>query len=726
MQNSLALAPMGWGEIAGVWRRSLPWIVLATVLGGAGAFLLASRMTPVFETAAVVLFSRSEGANSGSNAANLGNAADTSPLDAVQRASLVRSQLEIVRSEALVREVIGQLQLDRSPTFQPEPGVLARAISGFEEITGVALGASSAAKPADPKARIVRQYLDRLTVRNDPDSYVLRIGFRGPDPAEAAAIVNTHVAVYRNWLRSQQADAIEGSYSWLEQAVDNARSRVLAAEAAVQRNRAETQLVSIDGRTSLEQEIAQISGELAAAQASLVRSEVRADQISRMREQGQFAALAAMSGSRTIIELRDRYAVADAELAAIRTSLGSSNPARRTAESSTKQLAAALQNEITALLQSETGQANIARDSVARLSDSLDSLKQRVLAAEAARTRLASLEGEVSAERSVYVSLLQRLRGLDNVAALSKSEATLLSPAPVPLVASAPRLGLFAGFGACLFAGITAAGAVWRQGARDVVRHTDDAIDTGTRSLAVMPEFGRDRRTGRFDRSNAGYSFFLQELRAVCATLFRDFARNGNESVSVLVTSPLPGDGKSTFCEELGRCAAMNGVRTLIVSTDRKPTGRLGAADEIHGIAPGLPLYAVSLGDADGVFHRRNAKGVIDRFQRDYGLVVIDTPPLSAMAESVLLAPVADATIVLARVDETPRSLLARVVDEIERVGGRLAGVVTTFAQLDSRRGLRPGDRGYYFARNSSYHQRLASDRLIEHGTARGEPASAP
>jgi ABC-type cobalamin/Fe3+-siderophores transport system ATPase subunit len=154
-------------------------------------------------------------------------------------------------------------------------------------------------------------------------------------------------------------------------------------------------------------------------------------------------------------------------------------------EASTRQLGGALQSEINALLQSETGQANIARDSVARLTEALDRLKRRVLDAEAGRSRLAGLEGEVAAERGVYISLLQRFRGLDNVAALSRSEATVLSPAPVPPIASSPRLGLFAGFGACLFAGLSAGAVVWRQGAKDVVRHTDDAVDLG---IVYVPE----------------------------------------------------------------------------------------------------------------------------------------------------------------------------------------------------------------------------------------------
>jgi uncharacterized protein involved in exopolysaccharide biosynthesis/Mrp family chromosome partitioning ATPase len=708
---------MAWGEIIATWRRYALLIFLVGILGGVCAYLLANRMTPVFETSAVVLFSRSEGANSGSAAGNLGNAADASSMDAMQRASLVRSQVEVIRSEEFVRKVIGQLRLEGSPTFWPKPGLLEHIIGGFEKITGLELRGSSTVGSADPITQVIRQYLNRLAVRNDPDSYVLRIGFQAPDPVEAAAIVNAHVAVYRDWLRDQQKKAIEGSYTWLEASVDSARERVLTAEEAVRRDRAASRLVNIDGRTSLDKEIAQISTELAAAQASLVRSEVRAQQITRMRESRQFAALAAMSGSRTVVELRDRYAAAESELAAARVIFGTNNPSRRTMEASTQTLGSALQAEIEALLQSEIGQARIARNTVIRLTEALDDLKKRVLDAEVASTRLASLEGEVTAERNVYYSQLEKLRGLDNVAALSRSVVTVLSPAPVPPVASAPKRGVFVGFGTCLFVGLAAAGVIWRQGSRDVVRHTDDTIETGSRNLAVMPEFGLDRHTGRLDRGTASYSFFMQELRTVCANLFRDFGKPELESVSVLVTSPLPGDGKTTFCIELGRCAAMNGVRTLIISTDRKPRGdrESSANGEIRRIEPGLPLDQVALGVVDGTFHRRDARGVIENFQRDYGLIVIDTPPLSAMAESVLLAPIADTTIVLARVDKTPRSLLARTVQEIERFGGRLAGVVTTFAQLDSRRGLRPGDRGYYFARNSTYHQRLASGRLLEH-----------
>jgi polysaccharide biosynthesis transport protein len=710
---------MSWADILRVWRRYAPVILLGGLLGGSGAYLLASSIPRTYEAGAVVLFSRSE--------AKLGNAADAAPTDAQQRAARVRSQIEILRGAEIVGPVIDQLGLRDSPSFQRTPGWAKRlhdaAAPLITRLTGVAVPPLETADVPEDAGRVVREYLDRLVVKHDPDSYILRIGFRGPDPVETARIVNTHVAVYRAWLRDRQATEIESGSAWLAEAVQAARVRTLAAEAELRTFKEKNGLVNLDGRTSLDQEMAQMVSELAAAQASLVRSEVRAREIARMQETGQIAALAAMSNSRIFNELRDRYAVAEAEAAALRTKLDSRNPDLRSAEANRKQLRAAMDGEIRALLQSEVSQANIAQASVTRLTEALEALKRRVLSAEGGRARLSGLENEVATERSVYLSLLQQLRSLDKVSQLSRGEATLLSPALVPDKAASPRLGVFTAFGFCLAAGLVAGGAAWRQGGRDLIRHTADASASGggVRCLAVMPEFKRRRNTVDIDRTQPKYAFFLQELRSICGRLFRNYARPGQASVSVLVTSPLPGDGKSTFCRELGRCAAQNGVPTLIITTDNAVRGRDGEAGPVTELERGLPLHAVTLTATGQAFWRRDAHKRIEELQRGYGMVIIDTPPLSAMAESALLAPLADATIVLARVDRTPRSLLTNVLQQIDMAGGTLAGVVVAFARLDDRRGLVPGDLGYYYAENIGYHRRIAMARPVEdRGAASG------
>jgi uncharacterized protein involved in exopolysaccharide biosynthesis len=717
MQQSINLPTMNWADVLGIWRRFALVILLGGMAGGGFAYMLSRSMTPVFESGAVLLYSRPD-------MPSVGTGSEAARSDSQQRAAIVRSQVEIIRSREIIEGVIDRLQLRDRPSFQDTEGFLGRVADAvlprIERLTGFDLRPQpQPVTETDPKEEMLRRYLDRLVVRHEPETYILRIGFRGPDRAEAAAIANAHAESYRAWLRSQQAGAVQENSVWLADAVESARQRVAAAEARVREYRANTGLVSIEGRTSLDEEIAQMSTELATAQAALVRSEVRAREISRMQAAGQLSALAALVDSRAFTELRDRFAAADAEVAGLRVDLGGRNPQLRAAAANRQQLQSALQNEIRALIQSEVSQASIARTSVTQLTEALNELKQRALDAENKRGALASLEAEAGAERAVYIPLLQRLRSLDKVAELSRSEAVLLSAASVPDRPIFPRYGVFTAFGFCLAAGVAAGGLAWRHGARDVIRHTADVEDAGEiRCIAVMPEFQRHRRTGALIRDRAKYSFFFQELRTVCGVLFREYAQSENGSVSVLVTSPLPGDGKSTFCRELGRCAALNGLPTLIVSLEDPPQDGSEEPGEVYELARGMPLYGVNLPGGGHMSWRRDTPTQIEAFQRQYDMVIIDAPPPAATAESFLLAPAADATIVLARVDRTPRSLLAKVTQEIGKAGGTLAGVVLSFAQLDSRRGLKPGDLGYYFSENLAYHTRPSASRLADDRTA--------
>ena len=110
----------------------------------------------------------------------------------------------------------------------------------------------------------------------------------------------------------------------------------------------------------------------------------------------------------------------------------------------------------------------------------------------------------------------------------------------------------------------------------------------------------------------------------------------------------------------------------------------------------------------------RDLSRSLGAWRREFGLVIFDTPPLSAMAESIILAPLVNAAIVLARVGQTPRSLLASVTSQIEEAGGRLAGLVVTFAELDTQNGVMPSDLGYYFNHNREYHRQLTAGRAVE------------
>ena len=199
----------------------------------------------------------------------------------------------------------------------------------------------------------------------------------------------------------------------------------------------------------------------------------------------------------------------------------------------------------------------------------------------------------------------------------------------------------------------------------------------------------------------------------MCAALLRERPaemKRRHLGFALLVTSCLPDEGKTTFCHELGRFVAASGVRTLIVRAEGHSEFCDGAiAPQATQVDPASPLFSVVWSVPATTLGNEDLAETIAAWQRQYGLIVFDTPPPTAMAESLVLASLVESTVVLARVDRTPRSLLAGVTAQIASAGARLAGVALTFVRLDTQRGVMPSDPAYWFNRNRSYQRQVVA-----------------
>ncbi len=707
MDHSSSTGELSWGEIFSVWRK-WSWLILLVALAGAAAAVAGSfAITPVYEAETVLLFDRV-------HPTSLGNAADVPTTDAMQRAVLVHSQIEILRSPELANTVIDELHLANAPMFNPKPGLLGTLIGRLRALLPTPR-ASAPATAGDARSRLVQAYLSHLSVRQDEDTYVLRLDVRATSGTLAAQIANAHAAAYLAWLGNQHTQAIDGAAQWLGSAVAAARARVVTSERAIEAFNARGTLLDANGRTVLDQSLAQLTTDLAKAQATQTQTQARADEIARLQSAGQIGAIVAMSDSPVLSGLETASSEVDQQVAANGGSLGARNPLARDSRARSGSLRAALNMQVRHIAEGARSQAAIARDTVSSLTDAIGQVKKQVIAAEDDRDQLQRLEGVAATERKIYLTLLGKLSSFDLVDRLVRPDATVLSQALAPSAPSVPRRGLMTMFGFILSGGLAAGIVAWRRNRQDAIRNTSEATSfAGVRCLGVMPYIERHSGTGLLGSGNPHYSFFREELRTLCMTLLRDYSKPG-ASLSVLVTSPLPGDGKSTFCDELGRFAAVNGVRTLIVRTDVNPGTRRGdprfgdpgAALPVHP-SHNLPLFAAEWSLPTAFLDQREMRRALDGWKSEYGLVIFDTPPLSAMAESIALTPIVDATLLLARVERTPRSLLANIAPLIERAGGNLAGLIVTFAHLDSQRGVVPSDPGYYFHKNRGYYNVLS------------------
>ena len=183
---------------------------------------------------------------------------------------------------------------------------------------------------------------------------------------------------------------------------------------------------------------------------------------------------------------------------------------------------------------------------------------------------------------------------------------------------------------------------------------------------------------------------------------------------SVLVTSPMPQEGKTTTALNLAAAYALGGLKTVLVEADlRRPSlhrlfglyGTRGLTTAIVGDVPltdaivntdirnlsvltagAIPPNPVELLGSDQM------KDVLDRLERMFDVVVIDTPPLLPVADPAALAGRSDGVVVVARAGKTDRRRLQEAAQVVERAGGRLLGVVLNELRLDAA----PDSYDYY------------------------------
>lgn len=198
-------------------------------------------------------------------------------------------------------------------------------------------------------------------------------------------------------------------------------------------------------------------------------------------------------------------------------------------------------------------------------------------------------------------------------------------------------------------------------------------------------------------------------IRAVQVSLLRAMSAAGHQTL--LVTSPGRGDGKSVMAANLALVLAKDaGCRVLLVDGDlRKP-----AVPGLFGVpaGPGLAetlargavwrqcvlrapwneldlLPAGRAGDAAALLVSPAAQAVLDDMRAAYDVVVIDSPPILAVAETTAMAGLADAVLLVAREGHTPREALAEAARALDP--GKLVGVV-----LNAVRGGPLGGSRYY------------------------------
>ncbi len=671
-------------------------------------------------------------------------------------AGLLRTQIDILRSPALTLQVVQALHLTQRPEFQPHGGLAAR-IGDLLQRFG--LRRAQPEPPLSPQQMAERVALilnDKISFVNEVRSSVLRVAVTTEDARQSADIANKFAEVFLNFKRQEKFEAMQRAHDWFQEQMGKLAEQLRADGLAVEQYRlahrlddqppddgTATRTPSINRQQldTLSNQMMQVSRERALKEGQLAQAEAV------IRGQAVGGALPAVLASPVIVELVGQIATATGREAQLASAQGIGNPDLVAARAQLHRLQARLQSEMVNISNSLRADVRAAQLQEKALQDQLGRLRLAVSDENAAQVPLQVLQTKERATRSIYESFLVRATQLANVAGIQEPDASLVSSAQAPLGPSGPqvkRLLVVAG-GLALALGVGLACAL-EQLSQGFTSPEQVEATLGLPLHGLIPKMPRRvlRRLSAHGAIVRGASPSADAAAAALDNLRGRLRALGEARPKlVMITSAVPQEGKSIFAAELARNAAAAGWRVMLIECDLYcPSlaahfrtaagpglcdilaGRLlgDIARVVHEPAPRLHVITAGrpVSDTQELLASGRMTALLAAVRARYDLVVLDTPPVLPVADALVLARHAEATLMVVRWDSTARHAVQDAMRQLHEYRARLLGVIMT--QVDMRRAARAAGRmAYAFSFNGTYYGRpVGGQRLVMQGGALG------
>lgn len=636
--------------------------------------------------------------------------------------SVLRSQLDTIRSRAVIDRVIDQKKLMEDPYFNPN----LHGMRWFLRLFASSKKKDSDKRAAEDRSLIAAYLLEHLDVDNDGRSYSINIHYSDRDPDRAADITNAFVDQYLVDQLEVKFDITRRVNEWLSKRLSELQGQVKIAEGAVEDFKTKNNLVDVGDETITQQQLGAIDEQLLEARAARSQALASLSGVKNMSQE-ELGASSIVVANHLIGELKQQEAEVRRKVADLSTRYGDRHPMLIDARNELGSIHAKIEEEIKNIVAGLQNDYDIANSKVESLQNELSKMKAETSTGNQAMVTLRQLQREAAADRSLYEGFLTRFKQVGEQQDMQIPDSRVIARAETPVKPYFPNPVIFMEIG--LLLGLTVG---------FVVALLLEYLDRGIRSLsAAEKRYGvsglgivpiADTKIGQLPTDyllEKPMSVYAESIRSIRTAVH--FSNVDSPPKIIVVTSSFPDEGKTVFSTSFTRLLARSGLKVILIDADMRRPSVYGVLNldktkpDLAQLLAGTTTLAEAIqkdkSGADIIISNgrtTNPQDLLNSHQMEkllldlrskYDMVIVDTPPIMTVTDAALIGQKAEATIFVARWLSTPREVVGEGILKLKKFNIRLAGMILTQVDLDDMRQYGRDDYGHYYGKYQSYYK---------------------
>lgn len=666
-----------------IWKQRLT-IIVSTLLFSLLAIFIAARITPTYASLSKVMLDPQRSHVTGDPKV----VPDLEISDQV-----VNSETSVLRSNILIEVVIREIGYDRLEVLDPEnsPSLvdvyfktpLKKGLiwSGLKQPPAIL---SPEQIERNRTERLIFAIRRNLSVSREGKSNVIQIRTETVDAELSMMLASTIASEYINAQLERRQEAARQATAWIEDRLELLASELDAAEAAGVKYRTESLILDGSSLQTILQQVADFSLKAAEAQAELALAKASLEHLEGLLAEGGIEHVGKQLDSSLLNALNAQRVDLIIDDGAWARDFDEDHPTRRKISRALSVIDAQVAQEVERILSQRRGEVQLARAREASIRNSLEEMEARVVSISTNAIGMEKLERKIEASRQAHEELLNRLIETRSQELLQKPDARVIEQAKIAGGPSAPRPKLITFLGGMI--GLTIGFVlIFIREMSAVTFRTAEEIEkeTGGTVLASIPQndFGDLNKTYlRVVEKPQG--MFAERMRQLCTSVLALGPKE--KSQVMLIASSTPSEGKSTIALILAALIAKAGKSVIVADFDLRRSylqeqfqwqidrglehylKRQCDLDQAVYSAPNMHFDVLAplkpSGELVDLMTEEKLEKMVGQLREEYDFVIIDSPPLVPVSDSLILAQLVDSVLFVVRWNETPRDMVKKAL----------------------------------------------------------------